>query len=126
MSKSSNSATSPKTRSSKKAAASKWPIYVAESGRHGRGLFASRNIPADVLIVPLEGKPTTKDGIYVLWGQDEEGNDEGMEVTNDARFVNHAGKPNAAYYDDGVYSLRKILKDEEITHHYGEGWLDVE
>jgi len=126
VSNSSKTTSRPKPAAGKKKTGSQWPIYVAESGRHGRGLFASRDIPADVMIIPIEGKPATKDGIYVLWWVNEEGNDQGLEVTNDARFVNHAGKPNAAYYDDGVYSLHKIRKDEEITHHYGEGWLDVE
>ena len=111
---------------SRKNGNSKWPVHVSESARHGRGLFASRDIPADALIVPIKGKPATKDGIYVLWWVNEDGSDEGLRVTNKARFVNHSSKPNAAYYDDGVWSLRAIREGEEITHHYGDGWLDVE
>jgi SET domain-containing protein len=104
--------------------ASPWPVYVGESARHGKGLFAARRIKADALIIALEGVPTTEDGIYVLWWEDEEG-DHAMEVTNDARYVNHAAEPNAAYYDDGVYALRDIEAGEEITHHYGDSWDDV-
>jgi len=111
-----------KTRSAKKSKG-KWPVYVKESGRHGLGLFATRKIDADTLILPLVGKKAKKDGIYVLWSID---GSEGLEVTNEARYVNHASNPNAAYFEDGVWSLREIAKHEEITHHYGDAWNHIE
>ena len=103
----------------------KWPVYVDESPLHGKGLFAAKDIPNDTLIIPVVGKPTDEDGIYVLWWTDKSG-DVGFEVTNEARFVNHSAKPNAAYYEDGVWSIRKIKKGEEITHHYGDAWKDLD
>ena len=103
-----------------------WPVYVDESPLHGKGLFAAKKIKADSLIIPIEGKPATEDGIYILWWVNEDGSDEGMEVVNDAKYVNHSSKPNAAYYDDGVFALRDIKKGEEITHHYGDGWADID
>ena len=107
----------------KKKDRSKWPVYVKESARHGKGLFAARKIAADTLILPLEGKQTQEDGVHVLWSAD---GSEGLEVTNEAKYVNHAADPNAAYYEDGVWSLREIARDEEITHHYGDAWNDIE
>ena len=103
-----------------------WPCRVGESPLHGKGLFATRKILEDELIIPIEGRPATEDGIYVLWWVNDDGSDEGMEVTNDAKYVNHSSRPNAAYYDDGVYALRDIEPGEEILHHYGEGWADVD
>ena len=103
----------------------KWPVHVEESGIHGKGLFASRDIEADTKIIPIKGKPAADDGIYVLWWIEEDGSEKGMEVTNEARYVNHDANPNAAYFDTHVWSLRKISKGEEITHDYGAEWADL-
>ena len=109
-----------------KSAKSKWPVEVRESPRHGKGLFATRKIKADDLVIPIEGKPATEDGMYILWWVNDAGDDEGMEVTNDAKYVNHSSTANAGYFDEGVFALRDIEPGEEITHYYGEGWSDVE
>ena len=88
---------------------------VRESPIHGRGLFATALIPADTVIGTLEGQAATKDGAYVLWLDDEKG----FRVTNDLRFINHATRANAAYYDDlTVATLTDIQPGEEITHNY--------
>ncbi len=94
---------------------------VRVSPIHGRGLFASTFIPADTELGRIEGEPTTTDGPYVLWIDDMRG----IEVTNDMKFINHADRPNAAYYDDlTVVTLRDISAGEEITHDYmGDGQL---
>lgn len=88
---------------------------------HGRGLFATTFIPADTVIGKIEGVPTRVDGPYVLWIDDHRG----IEVTNDMRYINHAGEPNAAYFDDlTVAAIRDIYPGDEITHDYdGDGQL---
>jgi SET domain-containing protein len=90
---------------------------VGDSPIHGRGLFAARDIPADTLILRIEGRPTKRDGAHVIWTQDDRG-DHGFLVTNEARFVNHADDANAAFFDMELWSLRRIRKGEEITHDY--------
>jgi SET domain-containing protein len=99
--------------------------HVKTSGIHGKGLFAARAIPADTLIIAIEGKPTTRDGTYVIWSDDDDGELQGLRITNDARFANHSAKPNAAFYGDELWSLRAIRRGEELTHHYGSDWDDL-
>ena len=95
---------------------------VRDSPIHGRGLFATQRIPADTVIGELEGRRTTEDGDYVLWLTD----DWGFRVSNDLKYINHAARANAAYYDDlTVAALRDIEPGEEITHNYG-GEYDAE
>jgi uncharacterized protein len=89
--------------------------YVAESGIHGKGLFAAETIKKDTIIGYLDGKPTQKDGMYVLWIDSETG----FEVSCKLKFINHSDEPNACYYDDkSVVALRDIQPNEEITHNY--------
>lgn len=95
--------------------------YVKDSKIHGKGLFAKKKIRAGEVLGDIQGKPTTKNGPYVLWVDDEM--KKGVRVECDLRYINHAAKPNAAYYDDlTVVALRDIGKDEEITHDYGDAW----
>ncbi len=89
--------------------------YVAESGIHGKGLFAAESIKKDTIIGYLDGKPTQEDGMYVLWLNGETG----FEVSGKLKYINHSDDPNACYYDDkSVVALCDILPDEEITHNY--------
>lgn len=90
-------------------------LYVANSPIHGKGLFAAKKIRADLTLGPLLGKPTKKDGTYVLWLSATEG----LRVTNDYRFINHDDNPNCALTGEEVVTLRAIAKDEELTHDYG-------
>ena len=56
-----------------------------------------------------------------MWVDDENG----FLVKCDLRYINHSDTPNAAYYDDlEVCAVRDIEPGEEITHNYGEGWLE--
>lgn len=93
-------------------------VYVKNSKIHGKGMFASKKIKKDVVLGPLLGKPTKKDGTYVLWLTDKKG----LRVTNDYRFINHGDKPNCALTGTEVVTLKSIKKDEELLHHYG--WED--
>ncbi len=106
------------------ASTSPW-CHVKESGIHGKGLFAARAIPADTLIIAIEGVTTRRDGPYVIWSDDESGSLQGLRITNAARYVNHARVPNAAFFGDELWSLRGIRRGEEITHHYGSDWDEI-
>ena len=89
--------------------------YLASSLIHGKGLFAQIDIPKSTVIGTLEGKPSKKDGSYVLWLSETEG----FEVSCHLKYINHAKKANACYYDDlTVVALRRIKQGEEITHNY--------
>ena len=89
--------------------------YVADSKIHGKGLFAASRITRGSVIGWLEGVPCRHDGCYVLWISPTEA----FEVTCDLRYINHADKPNACYYDDlSVVALRDIAAHQEITHNY--------
>ena len=90
--------------------------HVADSEIHGLGLFASEAIARGRVIGYLRGKPTRRDGDYVLWVSATEG----FEVSCHLRYINHSDQPNACYYDDfSVVALRDIQPGEEITHDYG-------
>ncbi|GAB4175264.1 MAG: hypothetical protein Kow0020_10930 [Wenzhouxiangellaceae bacterium] len=98
-------------------------VYVARSPIHGRGLFARVPIAKGTLIGRYEGPRTRRDGMHVLWVWDEDtGRWEGIDGTNEMRFLNHSADPNADWWGDELYALRDIAKDEEITFHYGEDW----
>ncbi len=95
------------------------PVYVKKSSIHGKGLFASRGISKGELIGAFQYKKAKKDGPYVLWLTE----DDAYTVLDDFKYINHDNKANAAYYDDfTVMAIKKINKDEEITHYYGEDW----
>lgn len=94
-------------------------VYVKESKIHGNGLFAKRRIKKGELIGTVKGRKTKRDGPHVLWMD----GGQGFRVECDLKYINHAKKANAAYYEDlTVVALRDIKKDEEITHYYGEEW----
>jgi len=99
--------------------AKKNKFYVKDSGIHGKGLFAKKGIKSGEVIGSIKFKPTDKDGPYVLWLDGQ-----GVLVESDLKYINHSGKPNACYCDDlEVIALKKINKDEEITHDYGDDWV---
>jgi uncharacterized protein len=95
------------------------PIYVNDSKIHGKGLFASRDIKKGELIGEFKCKPSKIDGPHILWVEENKG----FKVIDDFKYINHHNKANAAYYDDfTIMAIKKIRKDEEITHYYGEDW----
>jgi SET domain-containing protein len=90
-------------------------VYVANSPIHGKGLFARKKLKANLTLGNIEGRPTRRDGTYVLWLSDTDG----LRVTNDFRFINHSGTPNCALTGSKVVTLKAIKADEELTHDYG-------
>ena len=96
-------------------------FYVKDSGIHGKGLFACCDIEKDETIGIIKFNPTDEDGPHVLWVENQ-----GILVECDLKFINHHPDPNACYCEDlNVVALREIKQDEEITHDYGDDWLDV-
>lgn len=94
--------------------------YVGPSDIHGRGLFARRTIAADEYIGTYEGPRTQRNDIHVLWiWNDDTQRWEGIDGSNEMRFLNHSSDPNAEWWDDELYALRAIEPDEEITFDYG-------
>jgi len=97
--------------------------YVAKSAIHGRGLFARVDIPVESHIGTYQGPTTLKDGMHVLWLYNEDTERwEGINGTNEMRFLNHSADPNAEWWDNELYAIRDITRHEEITFHYGEDW----
>ncbi len=90
-------------------------VYVAKSPLHGKGLFAKKKLRKGTVLGVLEGKPTKKEGTYVLWLTAKKG----LRITNDFRFINHGRPANCALYDDEVVVLKTVKPDEELLHDYG-------
>ena len=100
-------------------------IEVRNSSIHGRGVFALAKLRKGALIGTFEGPDTTKDGMHVLWVEEEDGW-RGVSVENEMRYLNHSYDPNADAEGTELRALRSIEKGEEITFHYGDEWEDVE
>ena len=98
-------------------------VYTAQSPIHGHGLFAARPLSAGQLIGVYEGPEVEDDDIYVLWIEDDNGeNWTGYNGKNEMRFMNHADQPNAEMDGLYCYALNNIPRDAEITIDYG--WND--
>jgi SET domain-containing protein len=101
--------------------------FVADSGIHGRGLFARDDITAGEFIGHYDGPKTLDNGMHVLWVEvepDFEGDSEdgwiGYDGTNELRFLNHAQQPNGEMDGLDLYAKVDIRAGEEITIDYGE------
>ncbi len=93
---------------------------IKESELHGKGLFSKQAIKEGTIIGTLEGKPTKRDGLHVLWMND--GKDK-FKVENQLKYINHGKQANVAYYDDfTVVALCDIAAGQELLHDYGDDW----
>jgi len=114
----------PKTKPSK----SKLLFEVRDSGIHGKGLFATRKIAKHAVIGTYQGPKIyddADDGDHVLWIEDHDGSIYGVDGKNDLRYVNHSTKANVVFEGEELLAMRDIKKGEELTHHYGDDWLDL-
>lgn len=124
----------------RKARKSRW-CEVRDSGIHGRGVFAARDIPKGTSIVEYVGEIITKREagkrgralmeqslatggasvyIFIL---DRRHDLDGNFPWNDARLINHSCAPNCETEIDGdcriwVTALRDIRKGEELFFDY--------
>ncbi|MCB1787963.1 MAG: SET domain-containing protein [Gammaproteobacteria bacterium] len=96
-------------------------VYVAESGIHGRGVFAARDIPRGTYIGTFHGPAAQRDGTHVLWvyGSSDGAPPVGRRGRNLLRFLNHGVRCNAEFDGFDLYACRRIACDEEITIDYG-------
>lgn len=99
-------------------------VYIADSGIHGRGLFAARRIARDEYIGTFAGPRARRNGTHVLWVYEVDSEDVavGRIGRNMLRFVNHAASCNAAFEGFDLYATCSIPRDVEITIDYG--WSD--
>ena len=105
-------------------------IEVKDSQVHGKGLFARKDIPAEVFICVIQGeiideaecirREDYEDNNYIFWHSDNIY----IDVSNNLlRYINHDCKP-ACYVEErdevslSLYSERFIHKGEEITIDY--------
>lgn len=100
-------------------------VYVDLSPIHGRGLFAARRIREGARIGEYLGPMTNRNGMHVLWIEDDDGNYVGINGKNELRYLNHSATPNAYFDGTVLYAERDIDEAEEITFHYGDDWESV-
>ena len=101
-------------------------VRVGPRARHGRGLFARRRLRRGCAIGRFEGEPTRRDGEHVLWWRDEDGVEQGLQVSNLLRYLNHSRRPNAEVEGLELRAIRNIQPGAEILIDYGPDWADVE
>ncbi|HWI91716.1 MAG TPA: SET domain-containing protein [Flavisolibacter sp.] len=107
-------------------------VVVGKSKIHGKGLYATKKIPARKKIGSLAGeiisKKTAREkaklnesiSIVELWNGKAL---DASNVNNELRYINHSCKPNTYMrtIDHHVefYALRSIKPNEELTCNYG-------
>lgn len=106
-------------------------VVVKPSKIHGTGLFASKKIPVNTLIIEYTGRKISKeearrlcqDGNTYIFELDEKTDIDGSVDWNLARFINHSCNPNAEAQIIGghiwIVAIKEIEEGEEITFNYG-------
>jgi hypothetical protein len=95
-------------------------FYVADSGIHGKGLFARSAIAAGTYLGEYDGPETDENGMHVLWAETDDGDWIGRDGQNLLRYINHAENPCAEFQGFELYAIEAIAPDQEITIHYGD------
>lgn len=121
---------------------SEW-VEVRDSGIHGSGVFAAKNIPEDTRVMEYLGEhidkmesekrawaqlhksqETGEAGVYIFT-LDDEWDIDGNFDWNIARLINHSCDPNCETWIEEdqifVYALRDIKQGDELTFNYGFG-----
>lgn len=109
---------------------------VKDSKVHGKGVFATRKIPAGSQIIEYQGKRITEKQADKRFGLDPinpfhtfffslengkmiDGGDEG----NDARWINHTCDPNCEAKEEKgrvfIHALKDIPRGVELCYDYG-------
>lgn len=105
-------------------------VYRAPSKLHGSGCFARIAFAPGDYIGTYEGPAAKRDGTYVLWVYDEDGQpSEARSGRNLLRWLNHRRDGNAEFDGFDLYAVKPIAAGEEILFDYtaGEGceWDEV-
>lgn len=94
--------------------------YVDKSPVHGRGLYARVDILKGEYMGTYDGPVVEKDGMHVLWVQEEDGSWCGRDGKNMLRFLNHSNRPHAEFDGFDLYALEDIPPGVEIMINYGD------
>lgn len=114
---------------------------VRGSDIHGRGVYATRQIPAKTRIIEYVGELVDKkesdrranaqhakslktgDAAVYIFTLSKTWDIDGNVPWNTARLINHSCNPNCEAFIEGrkifIYSLREIAEGEELTFDYG-------
>ena len=106
-------------------------IVVMDSDIHGKGIFASVDIPKNAVVMPVEGEIISPEecvrreeeehNVYIFWNDTHYID---TAQTDKIRFINHSCDPNCIVGETDsntlqLISCRKISSGEEITIDYG-------
>jgi SET domain-containing protein len=112
------------------------PLYVVRrSGIHGRGVFATRDIPKGTRILEYRGVRISYDRAAELYSEDPDApthtflfeidDDTVIDAAqrgNAARWINHSCAPNCEAVDEDrriyIEALRRIRAGEELGYDY--------
>ena len=94
-------------------------VYSAPSSIHGTGLFARKRFTKGEYIGTYEGPAAKRNGMYVLWVTDEDGETTARSGRNLLRYLNHQLPPNAEFDGYDLYARKTIKPGDEITFDYG-------
>ena len=115
-------------------------LRVKKSPLHGKGLFASQDIPWGVKIIEYKGQLVSDalaekriaEGADCIFELGDDANLDGAVEGNEARYINHA-RPNPNCFilrDDGriwvVAGIEGVRKGEELTFDYGSDYYPQE
>ena len=115
---------------------------ISKSSLHGKGVFASTDIPKDTKIIEYVGERITKKeserraetqlnsgngrkskGQVYIFTINKRYDIDGNIPQNKARRINHSCGPNCvSFIEKGkvwIYSLKKIREGDELTYDYG-------
>jgi len=111
-------------------------VVVRQSGIHGTGAFARRNLAKGSQVIEYVGEIISKgesaqridaDNEFIFTLDDEHDLD-GKVPWNPARFINHSCTPSCEAEVDGhrvwIIALRDIKAGEELSFNYGYDLVD--
>ncbi|MBI2546469.1 SET domain-containing protein [Candidatus Woesearchaeota archaeon] len=105
-------------------------VLIKDSGKKGKGVFASRDFKQGELILTIDTSATIhKDNLQYLPLEEQNhtmyiGKKKYTVMKSPERYVNHSCKPNAYLKDYALFSKRAIRKGEEITCDYSLSSVD--